>query len=147
MPGQAGEDLERQLYVDRVNRAYAEWEANNIALAERLLEECPPALRGWEWRFVRRLCHLDERTDRNAELVQALAISPDGRTVASGGGKWPGAPEAKGELVLRDAATGQERFAPLRGLPIIIVGLAFSPGGDRLVSAGVAERGPSTRAS
>ena len=57
---------------------------------------------------------------------------------ASGGGRWPGvAPEAQGELVLRDAATGQERFAPLRGLPTIIVGLAFSPGSDRLVSAGV----------
>jgi WD40 repeat protein len=39
--------------------------------------------------------------------------------------------------VLRDAATGKERFAPLRGLPTIIVGLAFGPGSDRLVSAGV----------
>ena len=68
-----------------MNRAYPEWEANNVALAERLLEECPPALSGWEWRFVRRLCHLDRRTDRNAEEVLALAVSPEGRTVAGGG--------------------------------------------------------------
>jgi WD40 repeat protein len=131
------DDLDRQLYVDRVNRAYPEWETNNIALTERLVEECPPGRRGWEWSFVRRLCHLDKRTDRDAELVQALAFSPDGRTVAAGGGKWPGTSEAQGELVLRDTVTGKERFAPLRGLPTIIVGLAFSPGGDRLVSAGV----------
>ena len=78
---------------------YSEWEANNIALTERLLEECPPGRRGWEWSFVRRLCHLDEWTDRNAELVQALAVSPDGDTVASGGGRWPETREAQGELV------------------------------------------------
>ncbi len=132
----ARRDLERQLYVDRVNRAYPEWEANNVALAERLLEECPPALRGWEWWFVRRLCHLDRRTDHNAELVLALAVSPDGRTVAAGGGNWPGHPEAKGELVFRDAATGEERFAH-RGLPTVILGLAFSPGGAQLASVGI----------
>jgi WD40 repeat protein len=141
---QRADDLDRQLYVDRVDRAYSEWEVNNIALTERLLEACPPGRRGWEWRFVRRLCHLDERTDRDAKLVQALAISPDGRTVASGGGTWPMLrvregevlPEARGELVLRDAKSGRERFAH-RGLPTIIVGLAFAPGGDRLVSAGI----------
>ena len=97
----------------------------------------PRASAAGSGRFVRRLCHLDERTDRDAELVQALAVSPDGRTVAAGGGKLAGGPRGAGELVLRDAATGKERFAPLRGLPTIIVGLAFSPGGDRLVSAGV----------
>ena len=68
--------------------------------------------------------------DRDAELVQALAISPDGRYVAAGGGPWMDVvPEAQGELVLRDTVTGKERFAPLRGLPTIIVGLAFAPYG------------------
>ena len=137
------EDLRRQLYINRVNLAYREWTSANVGLADRLLEDCPPAYRGWEWRFVRRLCHLETRTDRNAEMVHALAVSPVSQTVAAGGGPWLASSEARGELVLRDAATGQERFAD-RGLTGFISGLAFSPDGDRLavaVSEGLGKAG------
>ena len=34
-------DLNRQLYINRVNRAFGEWRENNVALAASLLEECP----------------------------------------------------------------------------------------------------------
>ena len=39
-------ELERQLYMNRVNHAFGEWRESNIALADRLLQECPRALRG-----------------------------------------------------------------------------------------------------
>jgi eukaryotic-like serine/threonine-protein kinase len=134
--GRERDRLDWQLYIDHVNRAYREWSDNNVALAEQLLEECPPARRNWEWRFVRRLGHLDEWTGRNAGPVHAVAISADGRTLASGGGTWFNeAVESGGELVLRDAATGQERIIR-RGLVSNLVGLAFNPKGDRLASAG-----------
>ena len=46
-----------------------------------------PDLRGFEWYYLQRLCHLDLRTLRgHAEPVHAVAFSPDGRLVASGGG-------------------------------------------------------------
>ena len=77
-----------------MNLAYREAEANNILLAERLLAECPLELRGWEWEYCRRLCHLETHTlpghDRNPtppgtvfqslafQGVQDLAFSPDG---------------------------------------------------------------------
>jgi WD40 repeat protein/serine/threonine protein kinase len=137
------DDLDRQLYINRVNLAYREWSVANVALADRLLEDCPLIHHGWEWQFVRRLCHLAERTDQNSEMVHALAVSPRRQLAATGGGPWLASPEPRGELVLRDAATGQERFAR-RGLRGFISGLAFSPDGDRLAavaSAGLGNAG------
>jgi WD40 repeat protein/serine/threonine protein kinase len=126
-------DLDRQLYINRVNLAYREWSNANVGPADRLLEDCPPAHRGWEWRFVRRLCHLEKRTDQNAEMIHALAISPVSQTVAAGGGPWLASSDPRGELVLRDTSTGQERFAD-HGLLGFISGLVFSPDGSRLAA-------------
>src|SRR5262249_43229020 len=40
---------ERFLYFHRMALAEREWSANNIDRVDRLLEDCPRALRGWEW--------------------------------------------------------------------------------------------------
>ena len=47
------------LYFHRMALAEREWTANNIDRVERLLEDCPPSLRGWEWRYLKRQCHHD----------------------------------------------------------------------------------------
>ena len=134
--GRERDRLDLQLYVDHVNRAYRECSDNDVAMAERLLEECPPARRDWEWRFVRRLCHLDEWTGRNAGPVHAVAVSFDGHTIASVGGTWFDLDvESMGELVLRDAATGRERIIR-RGLASNLIDVAFNPKGDLLATAG-----------
>ena len=128
-------DLERQLYINRVNRAYGEWRENNITLAEALLEECPLGLRGWEWSYCRRLCHLDRLTLRgNGQPIHSLAFSPDGRwiiTAAQELGQDEGAP---GEWALWDAATGRAiESRPTRGSWVV----AVAPTGT-MVAAGLA---------
>ena len=46
--------LEWQLYINRVNLAQHE-ALTDIAGAERLLDQCAPPQRGWEWSYVKRL--------------------------------------------------------------------------------------------
>ena len=53
------ERAESFLYFHRMALAEREWSANNIDRVERLLEDCPPRLRGWEWRYLKRQCHHD----------------------------------------------------------------------------------------
>jgi WD40 repeat protein len=66
-----------------------------------------------------------------ADLVRAVAWSPDGSVVAVGGGT----PGAFGEIVLFDAATGTER-ARLDGHRDYVYHLAFNHDGTRLASCG-----------
>jgi non-specific serine/threonine protein kinase/serine/threonine-protein kinase len=45
----AKEKLDQVLYLHRVQLAYREWLNNDLARARRLLAECPPTRRHWEW--------------------------------------------------------------------------------------------------
>jgi WD40 repeat protein len=130
------EALEQQLYVNRVNLAHHEYQ-NDVAQAEALLDQCPPRLRGWEWNYLKRLCHLDLATIRGHTLgVNAVAISKDGTRLISGGAKQEGFPSADdaAELILWDMGSRREirRFDGLRGR---VYSVAFSPDG-RLVATG-----------
>src|SRR5262249_41801579 len=80
----ARQDAAAARYYHAVNLALREWHENELARAEQLLQVCPAMLRGWEWHYVRRLCHselvaLKGHTDR----VLGVAYSPDGRHLAS----------------------------------------------------------------
>jgi hypothetical protein len=75
-------------YVQRIGRAAV---AEDSAAADRLLDECPAELRGWEWNYLRRLWHADLVTLRgHAAAVRAVAFDADGRVCRPRGsaGRW-----------------------------------------------------------
>ncbi len=111
------------LYFSRVSLAEREWTANNIRRSDQLLDECPVRLRGWEWNYLRRVCHAELRTlQGHGQAVNCVSFSPDGQRLATVG--------FDKALRIWDAATGK----PLTTVPLpeISICLAFSPTGDRL---------------
>ena len=133
------EMLERQLYVNRINLARREAE-NDVARAEAYLALCPPALRGWEWRFLQRYCHLESLTlGGQAQPVNAVAFTADGSRVLTGAGKqyYSARREDAADLTVWDARTGQE-VRRLTGLAGAVNSVATSPDGTLVaVASGV----------
>ena len=134
------EQLAREDYVNRVNRAYREVQDDNIRLAEDLLHGCPPERRGWEWHYVKRLAHLDLMTlEGGSGSVETLAFSPVGQWVVTGTGKplyddSPGGPSPS--IHVWDVAAGTRRRT-LQGMTsAIVAGLAVSPDGTKIAACG-----------
>jgi eukaryotic-like serine/threonine-protein kinase len=77
---------ENNLYVARINLARQKWILGDVDGSERTLDACSLPLRAWEWRYLKRLCHLDARTLRNySNDVRSVAFSPDGTHLAAEG--------------------------------------------------------------
>ncbi len=130
------EQLAREDYVNRVNRAYREVRDDNVALAEDLLHGCPPERRGWEWNFVERLCNSERKViDLGDVSVNTLAFSPDGAWAVSGSGNaTTRAVEVKESSVdLWDVDSGRHRktlFRTKRG----VCEVAVSPDGKKVAA-------------
>ena len=127
----ARKSQEWQLYISRVNQAYAEWEKNSILEAEELLELCPEELRGWEWYYCKRLCHGDLLTidalsgGAWSEFQHEVAFSPDDQSIAVAC--------TDGAVRLFDSKTGK-KTRTFSGGSGKVLAVAFSPDGAWLAS-------------
>jgi WD40 repeat protein/tRNA A-37 threonylcarbamoyl transferase component Bud32 len=120
---------ERSLYLNRIALADRYRLANSVDRAQELLDACPPALRQWEWHFLKRLCGQSRLELRTGAIPSCVAYSPDGRRVAAP------ARNGIGGRVIRvwDAATGQV-LASLRGHTQPGWAAAFAPRGGFLAT-------------
>ena len=122
----------RSFYLAQVPLAWQAWEADDVGRAESLLDALAPTvgqidLRGWEWYYLKALCHCDRLTVRDVPGAnQWLAWSPDGTRIASAGDD--------GRVTVRDVA-GRRTLVTIRGTGNPITALAWSPDGTRLASA------------
>jgi WD40 repeat protein len=124
----------RYLYAVQMNLAQQAWENGNVARALELLEAQRPGasedLRGWEWRWLWRLCHghaLATLPGSSKAWIDSIAVSPDGKTLAVAC--------YSGRIDLFDLAT-RRRMGALAGPPGEVYAVAFSPQGRLVASAG-----------
>src|SRR5262249_53131051 len=126
-------------YLRDVNLATQAWQEARVAQMRRLLDlwrpraANAPDLRGWEWYYLRGLCHKDFRTLETNEFSErySVAFHPDSRRIAVA--DW------NGKVHVWDVVAGR-RLYTLQGHTGRVDGVAFSPDGSQLASAGWADR-------
>src|SRR5262249_40578212 len=124
----AKEDLETALYFNRIALAHRELSADNLARAQKLLEDCPEGLRQWEWHYLQRLCRVDPIVFRDQAEVNCVAFSPDGGRLASAG--------EDRRIRIRDSRTGEVLQTLNANTDFAVYSVAFHPGGHHLAAAG-----------
>jgi WD40 repeat protein len=95
-------------------------------------------IRVWDWQSGKTIRTIRGRAGPGTEgQIFAMALSPDGRLLAVGG--WMDATTAQlpccGDIRLYDVKSGN-LVGLLKGYTSVVLGLAFSPDGKRLISGG-----------
>ena len=133
----ARKQAETNLYFSQIGSADRDWSANNVRRAEQLLDDCPTDLRGWEWHFLKRRCHLELLTPfqwtpaTGGTSVECVAYSPDGKRLAAAAG----AAANGGKIVeIYDAENGTKLLA-LSGHTEEVHDVTYSPDGKCIASA------------
>jgi len=123
----AREELDQILYLRRVSLAAVELRNLEIIRARRLLEECPPLRRDWEWYFLHQLTRVESYSIKgHTGVVGTVAYSPEGNYIVT----------ASNDKTIRgwEARTGKAFFRFDAGRSVIA--LACSPDGKQIASAG-----------
>jgi WD40 repeat protein/serine/threonine-protein kinase RIO1 len=82
---QRAEELRHAVYLNDITLAHRAYEAGDGVELSRRLSNCPTDLRGWEWHYLKRLSDTSLKTlTAHTDAINALAVSPDGRLIASG---------------------------------------------------------------
>jgi WD40 repeat protein len=119
-PETARLDPERLLYLHQVALADRALGGLDVVRAAAILDECKPALRSWEWHYLRRSLAGNALRTLDVPDVTHTRFSPDGKLVLTagvqGGSVW-------------DAQTGQELFGLTRESVQTAV---FSPDGKTI---------------
>jgi WD40 repeat protein/serine/threonine protein kinase len=120
--------LARNLYYQTVHSAEREYATGHVGRAEKLLNDetkCPPALRGWEWHYLKRLRYGSRPPLHHPGHINSLVLSPDGRILVAAG--------TDGQASLWDP----ERWELLRRLPVHpdqVHRVVFNPAGRQLAT-------------
>src|SRR5262249_6198289 len=131
-----------RLYLAHIHLAHQAWRAGNIPRLQELLDTHRPRgqrrdLRGWEWYYLRGLCHQDlftlkedppESLEGASTTAPWVYWSPDGRRLA-----WVG--YSANTAHVWDVKT-RKRTAVLAGHTSQVYSVAWSPDGRRLATAG-----------
>lgn len=130
---------EGQGYLSQIGWADHEWSDGYLDRAESILGQCPAARRGWEWRYLQRLCH-PELLSVETGAVNSVAFSPDGSLLAVPSNL--SMPERAGFLsnsskrvLVFDAATGKRVWTSAEHKHHVLTA-RFSRDGEWLISAG-----------
>ena len=130
----AGERLAAVEYGRTMQAAHQEWRENNPGAALALLDSTPAHLRGWEWRYVHRLCHADLLTFKvHSESVRTVSFSPDGSRLVTAGNNVLASKRQDMKARVWDANTGAEVLA-LKGHSSVVLSASFSPDGSRVLT-------------
>jgi WD40 repeat protein/serine/threonine protein kinase len=123
----ANQDLQREVYFQRITVAHRELSIDNLDAALRALRDCPEDLRGWEWHYLMRLVKVEPLVIRDKTEVLGVAFSPDGERIASAGGD--------GAIRIWNSRTG-EVIQQFPAHTDSVVSVAFHPTGKHIASVG-----------
>ena len=126
------------LYLSRIAQSRLEWRLNNIPAARRLLDECEPGRRGWEWQHLRRLeqSELDTISWPEFTHINAVAFSRDGSLFAFAAYNAYENPKARGRFPVEVWELASRRRLGLFDGAGPTVRLSFDPLGRRLAASG-----------
>src|SRR5688572_7125433 len=120
-------DLQHTANSRRITLAYRELSADNLGRTQQLLNDCPKALRDWEWHYIDRLCRVEPVVLGGACEVYAVAFAPDGVRVAAACGD--------NTVTVWDTAT-RKVVKTLTGHDSYVFSVAFASDGRHVASAG-----------